>query len=53
MLASADQQISLTDPDSRSMATSGRGSGVVGYNVRIWRPDGERRFHAMVSARFV
>src|ERR1041385_6181810 len=30
MLASADQQISLTDPDSRSMATSGRGSGVVG-----------------------
>ena len=35
MLASPDQQISLTDPDSRSMATSGRGSGVVGYNVRI------------------
>jgi hypothetical protein len=32
-LASPDQQISLTDPDSRSMATSGRGSGVVGYNV--------------------
>jgi reverse gyrase len=31
MLASPDQQISLTDPDSRSMATSGRGSGVVGY----------------------
>ena len=30
----ADQQISLTDPDSRSMATSGRGSGVVGYNVQ-------------------
>lgn len=28
MLASPDQQISLTDPDSRSMATSGRGSGV-------------------------
>jgi transposase len=27
MLASPDQQISLTDPDSRSMATSGRGSG--------------------------
>src|SRR5881409_3309630 len=35
MLASPDQQISLTDPDSRSMATSGRGSGVVGYNVQI------------------
>jgi transposase len=35
MLAAQDQQISLTDPDSRSMATSGRGSGVVGYNVQI------------------
>jgi hypothetical protein len=35
MLASADQQVSLTDPDSRSMATSGRGSGVVGYNVQV------------------
>jgi transposase len=33
MLASPDQQISLTDPDSRSMATSGCGSGIVGYNV--------------------
>ncbi len=35
MLASPDEQISLTDPDSRSMATSGRGSGVVGYNVQV------------------
>jgi transposase len=35
MMASPDQQISLTDPDSRSMATSGRGSGVVGYNVQV------------------
>ncbi|SNS39075.1 Transposase DDE domain-containing protein, partial [Tistlia consotensis] len=33
-LASPDGQISLTDPDARSMATSGRGSGVVGYNVQ-------------------
>ena len=33
MLASPDQQISLTV--SRSMATSGRGSGVVGYNVQV------------------
>ncbi len=33
-LAATDQQISLTDPDARSMATSGRGSGVVGYNVQ-------------------
>lgn len=29
-----DKQISLTDPDARSMATSGRGSGIVGYNVQ-------------------
>jgi len=35
VLASPDKQISLTDRDSRSMATSGRGSGVVGYNVQI------------------
>jgi transposase len=35
MLATPDQQISLTDPDARSMATSGRGSGVVCYNVQI------------------
>jgi transposase len=35
MLAATDEQISLTDPDSRSMATSGRGSGVVGYNVQV------------------
>jgi transposase len=35
MLASPDQQISLTDPDARSMATSGRGSGMVGYNIQI------------------
>jgi hypothetical protein len=35
MLTTPDQQISLTDPDSRSMATSGRGSGVVGYNVQV------------------
>jgi transposase len=32
--AAPDQQISLTDPDARSMATSGRGSGMVGYNVQ-------------------
>jgi len=35
MRASSDQQISLTDPDARSMATSGRGSGVVGYNTQV------------------
>ncbi|MEE1562150.1 MAG: IS1182 family transposase [Alphaproteobacteria bacterium] len=34
MLDRPGQQISLTDPDARSMATSGRGSGVVGYNAQ-------------------
>ena len=33
--AAPDQQLSLTDPDARAMATSGRGSGIVGYNVQI------------------
>ena len=32
--AAPDKQVSLTDPDARSMATSGRGTGVVGYNVQ-------------------
>src|SRR5215212_851075 len=32
--AAPDRQISLTDPDARSMATSGRGTGIVGYNVQ-------------------
>jgi len=32
LLASPDKQISLTDPDARSMIT--RGSGIVGYNVQ-------------------
>lgn len=34
LLVEPDQQISLTDPDARSMATSGRGTGMVGYNVQ-------------------
>src|SRR5437764_3503342 len=34
MLAAPDQQVSFTDSDSPSMATSGRGSGMVGYNVQ-------------------
>jgi hypothetical protein len=34
MLQTEDKQISLTDPDARSMTTSGRGSGIVGYNVQ-------------------
>jgi len=35
LLEAPDQQISLTDPDARSMATSGRGTGMVGYNVQL------------------
>ena len=32
--ASPDGQVSLTDPDARAMATNGRGSGIVGYNLQ-------------------
>jgi transposase/uncharacterized small protein (DUF1192 family) len=32
--AGPDKQISLTDPDARSMATSGKDTGIVGYNVQ-------------------
>ena len=35
VLAAPGQQISQTDPDARSMATTGRGTGKVGYNVQI------------------
>ena len=34
MAKAPDGQVSLTDPDARSMATSGRGTGMVGYNVQ-------------------
>jgi transposase len=34
MAGAPDGQISLTDPDARSMATTGRGTGIVGYNVQ-------------------
>ena len=34
LAAAPDEQVSLTDPDARSMATSGRGTGIVGYNVQ-------------------
>jgi transposase len=34
MAQAPDGQISLTDPDARSMATSGRGTGMVGYHVQ-------------------
>ena len=32
--AAPDGQVSLTDLDARAMATSGRGRGIVGYNVQ-------------------
>ncbi len=32
--AAPDRRVSLTDPDARSMATSGRGPGMVGYHVQ-------------------
>jgi transposase len=32
--AAPDKQISLTDPDARAMATNGKGTGLVGYNVQ-------------------
>src|SRR6266516_540298 len=42
MLATPDQQISLTDPDARSMATSGRGS-------RTWPRKRRRRWKRRTS----
>ena len=47
-----DRQISLADPDARSMATSGRGSGVVGYNVQA-AVDTNRRHGVCRSVRHV
>jgi hypothetical protein len=32
--AAPDQQMSLTDPDAGAMATNGKGTGIVGYNVQ-------------------
>ena len=32
--AAPDRQVSLTDPDARTMGTSGKGTAVVGYNVQ-------------------
>lgn len=41
-----DQQISQTDPDARSMASSGRGTGMVGYNVQTAV---DTRYHLIVA----
>ncbi|CAN5237253.1 IS1182-like element ISCc5 family transposase [soil metagenome] len=32
--AAPDRQVSLTDPDARAMATHGKGTGLVGYNLQ-------------------
>ncbi|WP_331373358.1 IS1182 family transposase [Sinorhizobium chiapasense] len=32
--AAPDRQVSLTDPDARAMATNGKGTGLVGYNLQ-------------------
>ena len=50
--AAPDQQVSLTDPDARSMATSGRGTGIVGYNVQIAVDAEHPRFRPIVRAFF-
>jgi transposase len=34
LVHAAGGQISVTDPDARSMATHGKGTGIVGYNVQ-------------------
>ncbi|SDR61267.1 IS1182 family transposase [Paraburkholderia tuberum] len=50
MRAAPDGQISLTDPDARSMATSGRGTGMVGYNVQT---AGDLKNHMIVAHEVV
>ncbi len=62
MEAAPDCQVSLTDPDARSMASQGKGTGIVGYNIkteqdysqeRTWRPpsrecpNGREKFEAL------
>lgn len=46
MNAAPDKQISLTDPDARSMATSGKGTGIVGYHVQT---AGATQHHLIVA----
>ena len=41
-----DSQISMTDPDARSIATSGKGTAMVGYNVQSAVDD---RHHIIVA----
>jgi hypothetical protein len=49
MMKSEDRQISLTDPDARSMATSGKDTGIVGYNVQL--AVDEQRGHRSLPTR--
>jgi hypothetical protein len=60
MVKSKDKQISLTDPDTRSMATSGKDTGILGYNVQaavdpknhlICGPRGDERWHGPNAIR--
>lgn len=41
----SDKQISLSNPDARSMATSGKDTGIVGYNVQIAVERSDQRGH--------
>jgi len=41
-----DRQISMTDPDARSIATSGKGTAIVGYNVQTAVDD---QYHIIVA----
>ena len=45
-----DQQLSQTDPDARSMATSGRGTGMVGYNVQV---AADAKHHLIVATEVI
>ena len=54
--ASPDGQVSLTDPDARAMATSGRGSGIVGKQYRCstfrtWQPGSLPRCRAVLATQ--
>jgi len=46
MQLAPDGQVSQTDPDARSMATSGRGTGMVGYNVQVAV---DTKYHLLVA----
>jgi transposase len=45
-----DQQLSQTDPGARSMATSGRGTGMVGYNVQV---AADTKHHLIVATEVI